>query len=278
MRNSYVVAKREFLSYFSTPVGYVVMGSFALITGLGFAYAFILYGMQTTNPAQYELPAIPDFEERFLSEYLLYCGMMMMFIGPLITMRSLAEEKNQGTIEMLYTLPLRDRDIVLGKYFAALGMLATLMISIGVHLGVVYAYVDVEVEVLVFGLLAFFLMGAAFLSMGLFVSSICRSQITAATLTFSIYFVLFLLGYLAEDIPETMSIPADWPVRVQEILTAVHSVLRGLALEIPIDAHARQMAQGILRPQDVAYYVLVIFFFVFLTFRSLETRKWRSRS
>lgn len=276
MRNSFVVAKREFASYFSTPVGYVVLGSFALISGLGFAFSFIMYGLQTVNPAQYELPGIPDFEEVFLSEYLLYCGMMMMFIGPLITMRSLAEERNQGTIEMLYTLPLRDRDIVLGKYLAALGMLTTLMLTIGVHLCIVYAYVDVEIEVLVFGLLAFFLMGASFLSMGLFVSSICRSQVTAATLTFSVFFVLFMVGYLSDEIPETLPIPESWPARAQEIVTAVHGTLRGLALELPIDAHARQMAQGILRPQDVVYYVLVMFFFIFLTFRSLETRKWRS--
>lgn len=276
MRNSLVVAKREFMSYFSTPVGYVVLGAFALIAGLGFAFSFITYGMQTVAPAQYELPGIPDFEEVFLSEYLLYCGLMMMFIGPLITMRSLAEEKNQGTIEMLYTLPLRDRDIVLGKYFAALGMLVTLMLAIGVHLCVVYAYVDVEVEVLLFGLLAFFLMGATFLSMGLFISSICRSQITAATISFSAYFVLFMIGYLSEEIPESLPIPENWPARVQETLTAVHGTLRGLAMELPIDAHARQMAQGILRPEDAAYYLLAIFFFIFLTFRSLETRKWRS--
>lgn len=276
MRNSLVVAKREFLSYFTTPVGYVVLGAFALIAGLGFAFSFIFYSFMTMTPAQYELPAVPDFEEVFLSEYLVYCGLMMMFIGPLITMRSLAEERNQGTIEMLYTLPLRDRDIVFGKYLAALGMLFAMLLCIGVHLGIVYYYVDVEVEVLLFGLLAFFLMGASFLSMGLFISSMCRSQITAATITFAVYFVLFMLGFLSEEIPEVLPIPQDWPVHVQEVVTAIHQGLRGFALELPIDAHARQMAQGILRPEDIAYYVLFTFFFLFLTFRSLETRKWRS--
>lgn len=276
MSRMWIIGKREFKSYFSTPVGYVVLGTFALISGLGFAFSFILYSFMTQTPAQYDLPAVPDFEEMFLGEYLVYCGLMMMFIGPLITMRLLAEERNQGTIEMLLTQPLRDRDIIFGKYLASLGMLLLMMLTASVNLAIVYHFVDVEVEVLLFGLLAFFLMGAAFLSMGLFVSSMCQSQMTAATVTFAIYFALFMLGYMSGDIPETIPIPADWPVNIQGYLASGYEVLLAIAKELPIDAHARQMAQGIFQPVDVAYYLLFIAFFMFLTFRSLEMRKWRN--
>ncbi len=276
MGSSWIITKREFKSYFSTPVGYVVLGAFALIAGLGFAYSFIVYGFMTETPANYELAAIPDFEETFLSEYMVYCGLMMMFIGPLISMKLLAEEHNLGTIEMLYTLPLRDRDIIFGKYFAAIAMLGLMILTTGVHLVIVYFYVDVEIEVLLFGLLAFFLMGAAFLSMGLFVSSLCKTQITAATVTFAVYFVLFMIGTLSDKIPDAVSIPETWPESVRSVVTVVHGGIQSIALELPIDAHARQMAQGIFQPADVAYYFLFIGFFLFLTFRSLETRKWRS--
>ncbi|MFP6581692.1 MAG: ABC transporter permease [Candidatus Hydrogenedentota bacterium] len=276
MGSSWIIAKREFKSYFSTPVGYVVLGAFALISGLGFAYSFIVYGFMTETPANYELAAIPDFEETFLSEYMVYCGLMMMFIGPLISMKLLAEEHNLGTIEMLYTLPLRDRDIIFGKYFAAIAMLGLMILTTGVHLVIVYFYVDVEIEVLLFGLLAFFLMGAAFLSMGLFVSSLCKTQITAATVTFAVYFVLFMIGTLSDKIPDAITVPETWPESVRSVVTVVHGGIQSIALELPIDAHARQMAQGIFQPADVAYYFLFIGFFLFLTFRSLETRKWRS--
>lgn len=276
MGSTWIIAKREFKSYFSTPVGYVVLGAFALIAGLGFAYSFIVYGFMTETPAEYELAAIPDFEETFLSEYMVYCGLMMMFIGPLISMKLLAEEHNLGTIEMLYTLPLRDRDIIFGKYFASIAMLGLMILTTGVHLVIVYFYVDVEIEVLLFGLLAFFLMGAAFLSMGLFVSSLCKTQITAATVTFAVYFVLFMIGTLSDKIPDAVTIPETWPESVRSVVVVVHGGIQSIALELPIDAHARQMAQGIFQPEDVAYYLLFIGFFLFLTFRSLETRKWRS--
>ena len=277
MRSAWVIGKREFKSYFATPVGYVVLGTYALISGLGFAFQFILYSFWTETPAQYEFPAVPDFEEVFLSEYLVYCGLMMMFIGPLITMRLLAEERNQGTIEMLLTHPFRDRDIVFGKYFASLGMLLLMMLISGINLCIVYYFVDVEVEVLLFGLLSFFLMGASFLSMGLFVSSMCQSQMTAATVTFAVYFSMFMMGYMSGDMPTALPIPADWPLNVHAFLTSGYEILLAIVKELPIDAHARQMAQGIFRPMDVAYYVLFIAYFMFLTFRSLEMRKWRNR-
>jgi len=275
MSNSWVVCKREFKSYFSTPVGYVVLGSYAMISGLGFSFSFIYYSFTTEAPALYKLPAVPDFEEFFLSEYLVYCGLIMMFIGPLITMRLLAEERYQGTIELLLTHPLRDRDIVIGKYLAALSILGLMFVTTGVNLGIVYYFVDVEIEVLLFGLLAFFLMGAAFLSMGLFVSSVCRTQITAATLTFAAYFVFFMMGYMAEDLPDDLPVPVDWSERTRDYANASYAGFRTIINELPIDAHARQMAQGIFQPADVAYYVLFIVFFLFLTFRSLEMRKWR---
>ncbi|MFP6596940.1 MAG: ABC transporter permease subunit [Candidatus Hydrogenedentota bacterium] len=275
MGNSWVVCKREFKSYFSTPVGYVVLGTYAMISGLGFSFSFILYSFWTEAPGQYKLPAVPDFEEAFLSEYLVYCGLIMMFIGPLITMRLLAEERYQGTIELLLTHPLRDRDIVFGKYLASLSILGLMFVVTSVNMGIAYYFVDVEIEVLLFGLLAFFLMGATFLSMGLFVSSICRTQITAATLTFAAYFVFFMMGYMAEDMPEDLPVPPDWSERSRDYANTGYEGLRTIVKELPIDAHARQMAQGIFQPVDVAYYVLFILFFLFLTFRSLEMRKWR---
>jgi ABC-2 type transport system permease protein len=176
---------------------------------------------------------------------------------------------------MLFTHPLRDRDIVFGKYGAALAILALMFVITGVNMGIVNYFVDVEMEVLLFGLLSFFLMGASFLSMGLFVSSMCRTQITAATLTFAFYFVFYMMGYMADRMPEVLSVPAEWSAPVVANATALYDGLRAFVNELPIDAHARQMAQGIYQPADIAYYVLFILFFLFLTFRSLEMRKWR---
>lgn len=153
---------RELKSYFVTPVGYVIVGAYALIAGLGFTLQFIMYAWQSQSPSSYGLTGVPDFEEHMLSPYIVFCGFLIMFIGPLVTMRLLAEERARGTMELLLTHPLRDRDIVWGKYLASLALLLVLLVPVGVHLGIVAYFTDVEPAVLLVGLPAVFLMGAAF--------------------------------------------------------------------------------------------------------------------
>ncbi len=277
MRNIWAVCKREFASYFTTPVGYVVVGVFSLISGLGFATSFIFYARITAAPSAYDYPGVPDFEERLLSPYLVFCGILIMFIGPFITMRLMAEEKHRGTMELLLTHPLRNRDIIFGKYFAALGMLLVMMGIIGVQLGVMAHYVEhVEMAVLFFGLLTVFLMSASFVSLGLFISAMARNQITAAAMTFGVLFVSYVLGSLGGDLPDTLAVGATWSAGLQRAVAFFYGLFRSLVSELALDAHAKNMAQGIVQPEDIAYYVLVAAVFLFLTFRVLDTRKWRA--
>lgn len=224
----------------------------------------------------YGYSGVPDFEETLLSPFLVFCGMLVMFIGPLVTMRLMAEERNRGTMELLLTHPLRDREIVAGKYGASLGMLLAMMGAVGIHLCIVNYFVEVEPMVLVFGLLAVFLMGAAFLSMGLFISALCSNQVTAGTATFGIFFLFYILGALAEDLSKKNPAPPGWPETLRAPVGAAYGVFRSLVQELPLDAHAKEMAQGIVAPYDIAYYILFSAFFLFLTFRALESRKWRA--
>lgn len=276
MRNTWAICKREFKSYFLTPIGYVVVGMVALLAGLSFAISFITHADITQNPTAYAYSAVPDFEETFLSPYLVFCGMLIMFLTPLITMRLIAEERHRGTIEFLLTQPLRDREIIFGKYLAALGLLGVMMLCVGVNLSIMGYFVDnVEPSVLVFGLLTVFLMGAACISLGLFVSSVTKTQIMSGTITFGITLILFILGGLGEDLPKVSPVPAHWPEALRSGISFFYDVIRGLVLELPIDTHAREMAQGVVQPVDIAYYVLFSAFFLFLTFRALESRNWR---
>ena len=164
------VAKRELRAFFTTPIGYIVLGAYALISGLGFTASFLFYARMTQSPSNYGYSAVPDFEENFLSPFLVYCGLLFMFIGPLLTMRLFAEERNQGTIELLFTHPLRDRDIIGGKFFAGLVLVGLMVLNLSVYVFLIYRYTDVEVAVLLLGLLSVLLMGAAILSVGVFVS------------------------------------------------------------------------------------------------------------
>ena len=276
MRNVWAVCKREFASYFITPVGYVVVGMFALITGIGFSASFLFYAKVSMNPSAYAYANVPDFEETLLGPFLVFCGLLVMFIGPLITMRLLAEERNRGTMELLLTHPLRDREIIFGKYLAALGMLLVMMAVLIVDLVIMRAYVAVEPAVLIFGLFSVFLMGAAFLSLGLFVSAMSANQVTAGTLTFGLSMVLYVLGSLAGDMPKKNPAPDAWGENLRKTVGTAYAFIRNLLQQLAFDGHAKEMTQGVLRPEDIAYYVLIAAFFLFLTFRALESRKWRA--
>ncbi len=277
MRNTWAVCKREFVCFFITPVGYVVTGVFALISGIGFAASFIGYARATQSPTAYGYTGVPDFEETLLSPFLVFCGLLIMFIGPLVTMRLLAEEKNRGTAELLLTHPLRNREIVFGKYGAALGMLLVMMAVVSIQMAVVWYFVPhVEPAVLGFGVVTVFLMGAAFLSMGLFVSAITRNQVTAGTATFGLWFVSYVLGSLSRDLPDAIDLPENWFPWLMRAAGFGYRLFRSLATELPLDVHARDMAQGVLQPEDIVYYLLFSAFWLFLTLRVLDTRLWRA--
>lgn len=275
MRNTWAVCKREFAAYFLTPIGYVVTGIFAVIAGLGFRALFLDYARMSQAPTDYGFTTVPDFEEFFLHPYLVFAGMIIVFLSPLITMRLMAEERHRGTAEQLFTLPLRDREIVFGKYLAALAMLGVMMAVVGVHLAIVEHFVAIEPAVLLCGLIGVFLMGAAFLSLGFFISCLARTQITAATFAFGLIMVLFFAGNMAEDLPEPKDIAGAEAGPLQPLLIEGYGVFRALVQQLAADKHLEELTLGVVQPPDIAYYVLFSAFFLFLTFRALESRNWR---
>ncbi len=275
MRNTWAVCKREFKSYFLTPVGYVLVGMVSAITGMAFTLSFLTFAKITQSPGQYSYATVPDFEETFLSPFLVFCGILVMFLSPLITMRSIAEEKHRGTIELLLTYPLRDREIIFGKYLAAMGMVLVMLLPMAVDVSIMSYFVNVETPVLVFGVVTVFLMSAAFISLGLFVSSLTHNQITSAVLCFGIVLMLYVIGNMGGDLPKQAPIPESWPAAAASVAAPAYVLARAVLVEMSLDAHAKEMAQGLFQPKDVAYYVLLSAFFLFLTFRSLESRNWR---
>ncbi len=97
----------------------------------------------------------------------------------------------------------------------------------------------------------------------------------SGTITFGATLILFILGNLGEDMPAESPVPEGWPAGLRTFIAFFYRVFRGLVMELPIDAHARDMALGVVQPLDIAYYVLFSAFFLFLTFRALESRNWR---
>lgn len=276
MNKTWAVARREFASFFQTPVGYVAVGMYAVLAGLGFTFQLLMYAKISQAPAENGYGTVPDFEEWMLSPFLVYCGLLVMFLAPLITMRLIADERHRGTIELLFTFPLRDRDIVFGKFIAAAGMILVMLAPVAIDLVIIGSLTTVEPAVLLLGMLAAFLLGLSFISLGLFVSATTQNQVTAGFVTFGTCMVLYVLGSVSERLPKGNPTPDSWPEGLRAIGGSIYGFFRAVMGELAIDAHAKEMAQGIFQPKDPIYYVLFCAFFLFLTFRALESRNWRA--
>ncbi len=244
MSAAWIICKRELRSYFGSYVAYVLTGLFLLLTG-GFFYSwlryFILFG-------GYVVPS-GLWQQVFLD--MRYCAMIVL---PLVTMRLFAEEKKLGTIELLWTYPLRDGEIVLGKFLGAWIFYLFMLVPTVVGPLVFYQFYAFDLGPFLCGYLGVLLLGTAFLACGMFVSSLTENQVVAAMGTYGIIITFWYLTWNE----------AVASVGVIEVLLKVSLFDRFL-----------NFARGVIDTQDIIFFVLFIAFFVFLTLESLAARKWR---
>ena len=180
--------------------------------------------------------------------------LIFLFFVPAITMRLISEEKKSGTIEVLVTLPLRDEEIILGKFLASLILLSVAIFLTLVHVLTLAGLGDVDWGSVVGGYLGLILIGAAYLSIGIFTSSLTQNQIVAFITSFVIIFIFFMLD---------------------KILFFVPNFLASFLEYLSVDYHFSNIARGVIDTRDLIYYFSLIGFFLFLAVRTLESRKWR---
>ena len=183
-------------------------------------------------------------------------GVVMLFLIPMLTMRLIAEEKGSGTLKLLVSYPVRDGEVLVAKYLAALSMLlAMMLLTFPVPL-FLFAYGSPELGPLLSNYLGLFLMGGAFISLGMFASSITERQVVASVLTFGAL-ILF------------------WVINWAQNLTELNL---GIILEdMSIFTHFENFTKGVIITHDVVYYVLFTAFFMFLAYTALQSRSWRSK-
>jgi ABC-2 type transport system permease protein len=269
MRNLIVICKKELASYFYSPVAYVVITIFLLISGyfffnllLGYADISqkILSNQSDPYIAQYLAQYPLNSTERIFRPLFGDTSIILLLLLPLLTMRLLAEEKKSGTFELLLTYPLRDIETVLGKFCAGLIVFAvmfglTLIYPLFLKLlEVPRMGTGVEFGPLLSGYLGLFLMGSAFIAIGLLASALTSNQIIAAVLAFGALLLSWLIGFSADS---------------------VGPMLGGILRDISLLEHFENFSKGLITSQDVIFYVNVTVFALFLTLRALESHKWR---
>jgi ABC-2 type transport system permease protein len=231
------IFRREFASYFNSPIAFIYLTVFLGLSSWLFLKGFFVINEASMRPFFGLLPWI------------------FLFFIPAITMRLWAEEKKVGTMELLMTLPVTEAEAVLGKFLASFTFL---LVSLGLSFIlpiVVAALGSPDPGQIVGGYLGAVLIGAAFLSIGLFISSLTENQIVAFIVSVVVIFGLFILG---EDFV-LFGVP-DWLVPVFSF--------------IGLGGHFDSISRGVVDSRDILYYLSVIGFFLYLNVKSIEARKW----
>ena len=195
MRNILAIAQKELRSYFSSPIAYIIIGFFALPFGVFFYLYLGAFVRQSLQMAQYG--GSMNINQQVIRYVLQNASVIILFVMPMITMRTYSEEKRSGTIELLLTSPVTDTQIIVGKFLGALGLYVAMLLVTVVYIAILFVYGSPEWRPLVASYLGLLLMGGAFLSLGLLISSTTNNQIVAGIITFVVLLMLWIVSWFA---------------------------------------------------------------------------------
>jgi ABC-2 type transport system permease protein len=255
MKNILTIFSKEIKSYFASPIAYGLMAFFALIAGY-FFYVYVAIFVDRSMQSQMMGRGMPmDMNEWVIRPMLMNISVIGLFMIPMITMRLFAEEKARGTIELLTTSPVRDSEVIVGKWLAAVALYALILAISMLNVVVLFIYGKPDVSPILTGYLGLLLQGGCLLAIGTFVSTTTKNQIIAGTATFAICLLLWVLDWVSSY--ET----AAW-AKVVAYLSVI--------------THFEPFSKGVIDSKDVIFYLSMIFFGLFLTARSMESLRWRA--
>ena len=236
MRNTWIIARRELYAYFVSPIAYLVAAAFLLLSGLFFVVGAARWQDATLQPMFGSL------------------SIVLIFLAPVLTMRLLSREQDQGTIELLLTAPVRDWEVVTGKFLSSLVYYAGTLALTGLYIPVLVLYGHPDLGTIGSGYLGLVLLGAALLALGVLSSSLTGNQIVAAVIGIVASVGLWLLDLLG----------SLFGGGVQQLIGYLTP-----------SGHYYNLIDGIVDTRDLIYYLSATFLFLFLASRVIEARRWR---
>ena len=255
MRNVFTICGKEVKAYFTSPIAYLLMGLFGLITGFMFYSATVYFINAGTQQQMSGQNGPMDVGQYVIAPLLGNAGVIGLFLVPLISMRLFAEEKRSGTIELLLTSPISDWEIILGKWLGAMTMYLAVISMTAIDIGLLFAWSTPDWRPIVTGYLGLILQGATVLAIGTFISTTTKNQIIAGGATFAVCLLLWVLSWVSSY--------AD---------TAFGKAVAYCSILV----HFEPFSKGIVDSKDVIFYLSAIFLGLFLTARSLESMRWRA--
>jgi ABC-2 type transport system permease protein len=240
MNNISAIFKRELRSYFSSPIGFVFIIFFVLVSN---SFFFIVqdFFKQGQVSMRYYFAALP---------------WVFLFFVPAVTMRLWAEEKKLGTLEVLLTMPLKEIDVVLGKFFASFAFIfisLSCSITIPITLGILG---KPDYGVVLGSYIGALLLGSAYLAIGLYISSLSENQVVAFVISLAVIFTLLLVGLA--------------PTQLNQLGAFAH-----ICEYVSLLSHFNNVTRGVIDSRDVIYYLSIVALFLWLNVKNIEARKWR---
>ncbi len=255
MRNILAIAGKEIRSYFVSPIAYVVIGLFAVLYGLFYVASLLVMVRVSMQMGMFGGgPQSININEFMIRPLLGNTAVVLLFMLPMITMRSYAEEKRTGTIELLLTRPITDFQIAMGKFLGAMALFGLMLAVTLIHVGILFWYGEPELGPLLSGYLGLALMGGAFISVGLLISSMTRNQIVAGVMTFVVLLVFWVINWISDSSGPTT---------------------RAVLSYLSILEHFDDFSKGVVDTKHLAYYLSFMGFGLFLTVKSVDSERWR---
>jgi gliding motility-associated transport system permease protein len=255
MKNIWIICRKELRSYFSSPIAYLLLVMFAVIFGF-FFWNSVGYYVNMALESQMEGEAASmNLSEQIIRPLLSNINVIGLFFIPMISMRLFSEEKRSGTIELLATSPVKDSEIIIGKWLAAVLMYVLMVASTLLDFAFLFKYGNPDWKPIAIGYLGLILQAGGLLAIGAFISSLTRNQIIAGAATFGICLMLWVAGWVSDYND------AAWA----QVLSYMSVV-----------THFDSFAKGVIDSKDAIFDATIIFLGLFFTARSMESLRWRS--
>lgn len=235
MNNILTIFKKELKSYFYSPVAYIVIVVFLIITGWFFTSGLFVAGVISMRSVFEIIPFI------------------FLFFIPAISMRTFSEEKKAGTIELLLTKPITDFEIVIGKFLSTFGLAALTILPTVIYVASLKMLGPIDIGSIFSAYIGLLLMSGIYIGIGIFASSLTENQVVAFIISFLMIFVLFMMNKILMFIPAPI-------VPIVEYISS--------------DYHFSSITRGVIDTKDLIYYFSGIYIMLLLTKTSLEARKW----
>jgi ABC-2 type transport system permease protein len=252
--NIWTIARRDFRSYFTTPIAYIILALFLAIMGYMFFNMLAYFNEQAMNYQTYNMGKVMSVSEGVIRPLYGNMNVILLFFTPAITMRLFAEERKNQTIQLLMTSPVSLTDIVVGKYLSAALFVLVMIGATLVYPIVLMIFGTPDVGTLVASILGTFLLTCCLLATGVLFSAMTENQIVAVFLTICVNFLLWIISWSAYSAGPVWS----------EVL-----------MHLSLINHFMKFSQGMIDTSDLIYYFSFIFFGLFLTHRVLDSYRWR---